>query len=222
LDVQAAEEPHVALAVPASPTPPAPDPEEVRQVADQLVGARAPVVLAGRGAVLSEAGPALESLGQRIGALMTTSANGHGLFAGNPWSLGISGGFASPTAAGLLRRADLVVAFGASLNMWTTRHDELIGPDARVVQVDIDADALGAHRPVDIGLVADARVAAEALTADLERRGHAGVGRRGEEVARTIAAGGWGNVAHEDASVRDRIDPRTFSKALETMLPAQR
>ena len=66
--------------------------------------ARARVVLAGRGAVLSEAGPALESLEQRIGALMATSANGHGLFAGNPWSLGISGGFAPPMAAGLLRR----------------------------------------------------------------------------------------------------------------------
>ena len=139
--------------------PSAPDPEEVRRVADLLAEARAPVILAGRGAVLSEAGPALERLGQRVGALMTTSANGHGLFAGNPWSLGISGGFAPPAAAELLRLGDLVVAFGASLNMWTTRHDELIGADARVVQIDIDIDAIGAHRPVDVGLVADARLA---------------------------------------------------------------
>jgi acetolactate synthase I/II/III large subunit len=41
-------------------------------------------------------------------------------------------------------------------------------------------------------------------------------------VARTIAAGGWGNIPHEDASEGDRIDPRTFSKALEALLPAQR
>jgi thiamine pyrophosphate-dependent acetolactate synthase large subunit-like protein len=222
LDVQAAEEPQVEVTPPESATPLAPDPEEVRRVGDLLAEARAPVVLAGRGAVLSEAGPALESLGQRVGALMATSANGHGLFAGNPWSLGISGGFAPPTAAELLRQADLVLAFGASLNMWTTRHDELIGADAHVVQVDIDADAIGTHRPVDVGLVADARLAAEALSADLDRRGHAGVGRRREEVARNIAAGEWGNVPHEDASKRDRIDPRTFSKALESLLPAQR
>jgi acetolactate synthase I/II/III large subunit len=222
LDVQAAEEPQVEVTLPESGTPLAPDPEEVRRVGDLLAEARAPVVLAGRGAVLSEAGPALESLGQRVGALMATSANGHGLFAGNPWSLGISGGFAPPTAAELLRQADLVLAFGASLNMWTTRHDELIGADAHVVQVDIDADAIGTHRPVDVGLVADARLAAEALSADLDRRGHAGVGRRREEVARDIASGEWGNLPHEDASERDRIDPRTFSKALESLLPAQR
>ena len=36
--------------------------------------------------------------------------------------------------------------------MWTTRHGTLIGPDATVVQVDLDADALGAHRPVDLGV----------------------------------------------------------------------
>jgi thiamine pyrophosphate-dependent acetolactate synthase large subunit-like protein len=41
-------------------------------------------------------------------------------------------------------------------------------------------------------------------------------------VARAIAAGGWGTVPHEEASERDRIDPRTFSKALESLLPAQR
>jgi thiamine pyrophosphate-dependent acetolactate synthase large subunit-like protein len=32
----------------------------------------------------------------------------------------------------------VVLAVGASLNMWTTRHGELIGPDARVVQIDVD------------------------------------------------------------------------------------
>ena len=40
---------------------------------------------------------------------------------GQPLRLGISGGFASPIAAELLREADLVLAAGASLNMWTTR-----------------------------------------------------------------------------------------------------
>ena len=132
LDVQAAEAPGAQVTVPDRPAARAPAPEEARRVADVLAEARAPLILAGRGAVLAGAGPALEALGARTGALLATSANGHGLFAGNAWNLGISGGFAPPTAARLLREADVVLAVGASLNMWTTRHGELIGPDARV------------------------------------------------------------------------------------------
>ena len=37
------------------------------------------------------------------GALLATSAVANGLFAGDPWALGISGGFASPLAAELIR-----------------------------------------------------------------------------------------------------------------------
>ena len=42
----------------------------------------------------------------------------------------------------------MVVGFGAALNQWTTRHGALIGAGARVAQVDLDSDAIGAHRPV--------------------------------------------------------------------------
>ena len=96
------------------------------------------MILAGRGAVLAGArGPALEELGARTGALLATSANGHGLFAGNPGALGSQEGLPPRRPPGA-READVVLAVGASLNMWTTRHGELIGPDARVVQIDVD------------------------------------------------------------------------------------
>ena len=63
----------------------------------------------------------------------------------------------------------MIVAFGASLNVWTTRHGALVA-NATLVQVDRDADAIGAHRPVDHGLVGDARETAEALIAALNAR----------------------------------------------------
>ena len=222
LDVQAGEASGEEVAPPAAPAPVAPAEDEVRRVADLLAAATSPVIVGGRGAVLAEAGPALEALGERVGALMATSANGHGLFAGSPWALGISGGFASPTAARLLGEADVVLAFGAALNMWTTRHGELIGPGAKVAQIDEDPDALGAHRPIDLGVVADARLTAEALVAELEGRGHATPGLRRDDVARELASGGWRDVPHDDASKDGLLDPRTLSKALEELLPAER
>ena len=81
---------------------------------------------------------ALESLAERCGALLATSAVAKGLFAGNPWSLDVSGGFASPLAAELISGADLIVGWGCQLNMWTMRHGRLIADDAVVVQVDVD------------------------------------------------------------------------------------
>ena len=97
------------------------------------------MIIGGRGAVLASAGPALRRLGELTGALLATSAVGNGLFAGDPFDLGISGGFATPVAQRLIAEADLVIAFGASMNMWTTRHGALIAPGATVIQVDSDA-----------------------------------------------------------------------------------
>jgi thiamine pyrophosphate-dependent acetolactate synthase large subunit-like protein len=71
--------------------------------------------------VLARVGPALDRLAERTGALLATSAVGHGLFAGHPWSLGMSGGFASPLAVELLPQADAIAAFDAQLTRWTTR-----------------------------------------------------------------------------------------------------
>jgi len=223
LDVQRAEVPPGAT-LPAwrSSAPTAPSAPAVQAAADLVEAAERPVLLGGRGAVLASARGPLEALGDRIGALLATSANGNGLFAGNPWSAGISGGFASPPAARLLSEADLVLAFGASFNMWTTRHGTLIGEGARVVQVDLDAGAIGAQRPVDLGLVGDAAEAARALEAELEARGYRGEGFRTGDLADRLAAGGWAAEPYEDRSTSETIDPRTLTIALEAMLPAER
>jgi len=223
LDVQAAELPAGAELPPVVPfEPPSPASRAVEAAADLAEAASRPAILAGRGAVMAGAGPALETLAERIGAVLATSANGHGLFAGHPWSLGISGGFASPAAAELLASADLVLAFGASLNMWTTRHGTLLGPDARLVQIDLEPAALGAQRPVDLGVVGDAAATAAALEGELGRRGFRSGGFRTEEVAKGRARWRWKDVPFEDGSTDGTIDPRVLTLALEELLPARR
>ena len=127
--------------------PRGPPPSSVSAAADLLRSAQRPAIIAGRGAVLAGAGDALRRLGEATGAILATSAVANGLFAGDPYSVGIAGGFSSPTAARLLREADVVIAFGAALNQWTTRHGTLIA--GTVIQVDRDEEAIAAHRPVD-------------------------------------------------------------------------
>ncbi|MFI6311486.1 thiamine pyrophosphate-binding protein [Nocardia fusca] len=199
-----------------------PGAEAVTQLVEALRGARRPVFVAGRGA--RHAGPELAALARACGALVATSAVANGLFAGDEFALGISGGFSSPTTADLIAGADLVVGWGCALNMWTMRHGRLIGPGARVVQVDDDIDAIGAHRPVDLGVLGDCAPTARDVLAELGRSGAEPVtGYRTAQVADRIArTGRWGDVPVDDSSTGARIDPRALTIALDEILPAQR
>ncbi|MGP4012372.1 thiamine pyrophosphate-binding protein [Streptomyces sp. 4N124] len=223
LPVQSLDVPDGALAQAAAPperAPVEPSAAEVAALAGLLGQARRPVFVAGRGARGPGGRDALEALAEHHGALLATSAVARGLFHGNPWSLDVSGGFASPVAAELIQGADLIVGWGCALNMWTMRHGRLIGPEARVVQVDDDASALGAHRALDLGVTGDVtRTARLVLDAgDGPRQGY-----RTPEVGADLAARvRWRDVPYEDTSGRERIDPRTLSIALDDILPGER
>ena len=203
-------------------SPPAPEPRRVKAAADLIASAQRPAIIAGRGAVLSDAGAELEELGQRIGAILATSAPANGLFAGLPYALGISGGFASPFAATLLPDADVVLVLGASVNHWTTKHGALIDPRARVIQVDTEPQAIGRNRPADLAILGDAKATATALNDHLRARGHSEQGFRTSELQAQIAGGGWRHEDYQDASTEEWIDPRTVSIALNDLLPANR
>ena len=218
LDVQAAPaETGTMPSVPA-PLPARPAAASVQALAELLDGARRPVFVAGRGGRRS--GRAIAALAERVGALVATSAVANGLFAGDEFELGISGGFSSPLAAELIAGADLVVGWGCALNMWTMRHGTLIGAGAKVVQVDDDLAALGAHRPIDLGVLGDcAATAGDVLDFFPERR----IGYRTPAVSQRLSARRWWNdTLTEDLGTADRIDPREFSKALDAALPVER
>jgi thiamine pyrophosphate-dependent acetolactate synthase large subunit-like protein len=211
------------LTLQPAPDPIHPDPASVRRLVDALEGAQRPLILAGRGAVISGAEQAMTMLTERCGALLATSVCAHGLFARHPWSVGISGGFASPAADELIRESDLIIAFGASLTHWTTKRGQLIASDAVVAQIDIDASRLGYQMPVQHGVHADARVTAEALLAELGCRG--GTPRQGWRNAATrqrMRDGDNHNAPYQDTSTTQFIDPRTLSKAVDSILPRER
>jgi acetolactate synthase I/II/III large subunit len=233
LDVQSAPA-SLAVAAPdvaAKITPPdveMPDAIEIERIATLLAGARRPVFIAGRGAARTPfegTRAVLEQLADACGALLATSAAGHGLFAGLPWDLGISGGFATPLAAELIAAADVIVAWGCSLNMWTTRHGTLIPPGAAVVRIDHDPVAL--NQPLIAPAAQDLRVRGELrLVAEAVLAGFAGSGARGYRTAevrsRIETAGRWRQVPYDDWSTASTIDPRTLTAALDDILPAER
>ncbi|MFI6269873.1 thiamine pyrophosphate-binding protein [Micromonospora zamorensis] len=211
----------------------APTPATVAQVEPLLAAlqaARRPVFIAGRGA--RAAREPLTRLADACGALLAVSAAAKGLFAGNPWYIDVAGGFATPLAAELIGAADLVVAWGSTLNMWTTRHGELIPPTAVVVQVDHDPAAFGVNRPVDLTVAGEVSAVAEAALGRLGSTGPVDAGPRGwrtPELAQRIRDHGrWRTVPYSDEGGPARpgspatIDPRTLSAALDDLLPPDR
>ncbi|MFI1706504.1 thiamine pyrophosphate-binding protein [Streptomyces griseoruber] len=211
--------------VPRAVPPPAREPVEptradVDALAGLLAAARRPVFVAGRGARADGAGDALEALAECHGALLATSAVAHGLFHGNPWSLGVSGGFSSPLASELIASADLIVGWGCALNMWTMRHGTLIGAGTAVVQVDDDPTALGAHQELRLGVTGDVTRTARRVRAAADGKQQ---GLRTPDIAEALAARGRRrDVPYEDTSGAGRIDPRTLTVALDDILPAER
>jgi acetolactate synthase I/II/III large subunit len=224
-DVQDAEIPSVnePLALPPDPGRLQPDPAAVRRLAEAIMRAKRPLILGGRGAVLSDAEGALIALADRAGALLATSLCGHGLFSGNPWSLGIAGGFSSPIADELIAESDLIVGFGASFTQWTTKKGTLTA-GATIAQIDVEAAKLGSHTPVQFAIHGDAKATAEALLAELGRQGLTSPrpGLRNDGIRERIHAGDNHHSPQRDESTAQFIDPRTLSKAVDEILPRDR
>ncbi len=140
-----------------------PDPDRLAAAATLLDGADRPAVLAGGGALRSDAGDALAAFAEHAGAPIATTYFGRGVLPdAHPLVSGIAGTFMSPASDALLWDADALLAVGAQLSGKTTRYGELFA-DAAVVQVDIDPSAIGTHRDPDVGLVGDARATVGAL-----------------------------------------------------------
>jgi thiamine pyrophosphate-dependent acetolactate synthase large subunit-like protein len=193
---------------------------EIQRAVELIATSKRPVIIAGRGAVRANAREPLERLGEQIGALLATTAQAKGLFAGNPFYVGSSGGFAWELGERLLSQADLILAFGASLNYWTTRNREMFASSARILHCDRNSAAIGALTSADFGLVGDAAATAEALSDEFAERGFSAPGFRTPEIRREIDSFRLDDF--QDQSNGRTIDPRTLMLKLDRMLPRNR
>jgi acetolactate synthase-1/2/3 large subunit len=199
-----------------------PDSDGIERFVQLIQSAERPVFIAGRGG--RGAKSAILALAEHSGAHVATGAVAHGLFNGETFNLGISGGFSSPLTAELISGADLIVGFGCALNMWTMRHGRLISPGTKVVQVDVEDTALGANRPISLGVLGDSALTAIDALALLKTLQPAPAEKyRTESNAVAIKRESrWQDVETPDLSTSTLIDPRVISRELDSILPTNR
>ena len=136
----------------------------VAMATDWLAGARAPLILAGGGAVAA-AGP-LRRLAERLDAPVVMTINGRGLLPPDH-PLGVSASPSFPAVRALVAASDVVLAAGTE--MGPTDYDMYAtGPmprPARLIRLDIDPEQTMRGFPADLALTGDAELTL-ALLAD--------------------------------------------------------
>ncbi|MGM0605576.1 MAG: thiamine pyrophosphate-binding protein [Halobacteriota archaeon] len=190
-----------------------PDERLLGEAADLLDRAAHPVVLAGGGAMRSDAGDALAAFAEHVGAPIATTYFARGVLPdAHPLVSGIAGTFMSPANDELLWDADVVVAVGSRLSGKVSRYGDLFA-DADVIQIDVNEESIATHQHPRVGIVADARTALESLT----DRTSSNPDRR-SAIERTIANAPdpWADgFEHRD----DEIDPGAFTLELAERVP---
>jgi 3D-(3,5/4)-trihydroxycyclohexane-1,2-dione acylhydrolase (decyclizing) len=139
-----------------------PDPRELADALALLGAAQRPLAIAGGGVVHSEAEAALLAFAQRAGVPVAETSAGKGAMAPGPLALGGLGVNGTAAANRVAAEADLVVCIGSRLTDFTTAAASLFqDPDVRFVGINVCA--ADAHKLSAAPVVADARLALEAL-----------------------------------------------------------
>src|SRR4051812_36945472 len=186
-----------------------PAPEALARAVAVIRRAERPLIVAGGGVIYSEATEALRALVDATGIPVAETQAGRGaLPSDHPASLGAVGATGTAAANRLAREADLVVGVGTRWGDFTTASKSAFQhPHVRFVNVNVAAFDAAKHSGLPV--VADARVALDALREGLAGwRADAAWTQRaarearafGEEVARVVAPRA-GAMAHQAAVI---------------------
>jgi len=140
----------------------APDPASIERIAEMLTSAERPLIMIGKGAAWGDAGLALTRLAD-LGIPFIASPMGRGAV---PDDHDSNAGAARSNA---MRGADAVLMVGARFN-WMFQLGSRLAEGVRVAQIDVEPEEFHSAAPVEYGLVADVRVASEALNDALAGR----------------------------------------------------
>ena len=211
----------------------------IAEAAKLLSGAKFPVMLNGAGVVLGGAIEASKNLAERLDAPVCLGYQHNDAFPGShELCVGPLGYNGSKAAMELIAKADVVLALGTRLNPFSTLPGYGIDywpQDAKIIQVDINAERIGLTKDVTVGIQGDAKVVAEQILEQLsDSAGDHGRAERKIEISEKKSR--WAqlltSMEHEDddpgtnwnESSRerepDRMSPRAAWRAVTAALPA--
>lgn len=212
--------------------------QAISEAAKLLASAKFPVILNGAGVVLSGGIPASAALAEKLSAPVCCGYQHNDAFPGShPLFAGPLGYNGSKAGMELISKADVVLCLGTRLNPFSTLPGYGIDywpKDAKVIQVDMNADRIGLTKKVTVAIQGDAKLVAEQILAQLPAdAGNAGRKEREETIHQTRSA--WlqqlSSMDHEDDdpgttwnqrardAKPDWMSPRMAWRAIQAALP---
>jgi acetolactate synthase-1/2/3 large subunit len=135
-------------------SPPEPDPEALARAAELLNGAKRPMIFVGGGA--ADASPLVREVAERIGAPVVAGWMGQGVMDGrSPLSISLT------MAHRLWPEVDVALVIGSRFQR--VQMDWGLDDALKVIRIEIDPTEIARHARPEIGLLADAGEALEAL-----------------------------------------------------------
>jgi sulfoacetaldehyde acetyltransferase len=208
------------------------------EAARMLSEAKFPVILSGAGVVMAGAVETCVKLAERLDAPVCNNYQHNDSFPGShPLAVGPLGYNGSKAAMELVAKADVVLALGTRLNPFSTLPSYGIDywpKNAKIIQVDINADRIGLTKPVAVAICGDAKLVAETILSRLSASaGNAGRDERKALIHSTKSR--WlqilssmdheeddpGTTWNADARERDEdlMSPRQAWRAIQAGLP---
>ena len=203
--------------------------DAIAKAADLLSNAKFPVILNGAGVILSGGIEASVKLAERLDSPVCCNYQHNDAFPGShPLAVGPLGYNGSKAGMELIAKADVVLALGTRLNPFSTLPGYGIDywpKNAKIIQVDINANRIGLTKKVNVAIQGDARLVAEQLLTRLDD----GAGDAGREARRSLIAetkASWveelaGLVHEEDNDEGITWNERARNREPERMAPRQ-
>ena len=210
----------------------------IKDAANLLSEAKFPVILNGVGVILANAIDSTKQLAEKLDAPVCCNYQHNDAFPGtHPLYAGPLGYNGSKAAMELIAKADVILALGNRLNPFSTLPGYGINywpQNAKIIQVDINADRIGLTKNVDVAIQGDAKLVAEQIFSQLSA--HAGDTQREyrQDLVKTTKSNWDTELAamdHEDddpgiswnkrsrEAHPDRMSPRQAWRAIMAALP---
>src|SRR3954469_16099508 len=146
-----------------------PDPQSVSKIAEALVAATRPVIVAGQGVHYAKAWPQLKALAELLEAPVMTTLPGKSAFPENhPLSLGSGGIGIGAHLWHTLQNADFIFGIGCSFTR--TSFGTPMPKGKKIAHVTLDPYAINKDVPVELAAVGDAGLALDALLEEVRDR----------------------------------------------------
>jgi thiamine pyrophosphate-dependent acetolactate synthase large subunit-like protein len=163
-----------------------PDPRSVSQIAEALVAAKRPVIVAGQGIHYAKAWPQLKALAELVEAPVMTTLPGKSAFPENhPLSLGSGGIGIGAHLWHFLQNTDFICGIGCSFTR--TSFGTAMPKGKKIAHATLDPYAINKDVPVDLAAVGDAGLTLDALLEEVKDRLKGKPRDRAAAVAREIA-----------------------------------